>query len=137
MSCPAVAPKAASASASRCKNWRPLRLRSQFLHLQAKGHTWVTPCFVLQALRGDTDLPPHFGLTVTKKMGGAVVRNRIRRRLRSVIDACPALPVHRGWQFVLIARAPSLTTEFTQLQRDLAWAIKRVAEKMEQEGAAC
>ncbi len=130
MSCHAAEPKAVNASASLCNDWQSLRLRSEFLHLQATGESWVTPCFVLQAIQTNTQQTPEFGLTVTKKIGGAVVRNRVRRRLRAAIDAYPLLASYQGWKFVLIARGPALTIEFSQLQRDLLWAIKRITEKI-------
>lgn len=126
MSCRVAAQKAVNASVPRSNSWQPLRQRAEFLHLQSSGQKWVTPCFVVQALRDESSNPPHFGLTVTKKIGNAVVRNRIRRRLRAVIDAYADLPSLAGWRFVLIARKDAETKEFDQLCRDLAWAVKRL-----------
>lgn len=74
-----------------------------------------------------------FGITATKKLGGAVVRNRAKRRLRALVrDVFPdhALPGH---DHVLIARADSLTLPYAQLRADLGKALskgrKRLAER--------
>lgn len=67
------------------------------------------------------------GLTVTKKLGGAVLRNRIKRRLRA---ACRAvLPLHgeAGCDYVLVARAPAADMVFADLLDDLAGALQSLA----------
>lgn len=133
MYCPAVVPRVASASVSR-SNWRSLRQRADFLRVQNTGQKWVTPSFVLLALRPSgspaTDSLPAFGITVTKKatkaLGGAVVRNRIRRRLRAAIDHVVPQFHLSGWELALMARSESMDKEFTLLVKDLSWAIKRL-----------
>ena len=67
------------------------------------------------------------GLTVTKKIGGAVVRNRIKRRLRA---ACRAvLPLHGepGCDYVLVARAAASEMVFADMLDDLAGALQSLA----------
>ena len=71
---------------------------------------------------------PQVGLTVTKKLGGAVIRNRIRRRLRAAIDEVD-LPL---WQISLIARSEAETCDFTELVKNLKWALKRLDQKPEE-----
>ena len=62
-----------------------LRRRREFLAV-GRGRRISRPGFVLQALQvAEAGRPPRFGFTVTKKIGNAVVRNRIRRRLREVV----------------------------------------------------
>ena len=124
---PVVVPKAANASVSRC-NWQPLRQRADFLRLQQTGRKWVTPAFVVRCVRTDSQDLPQFGLTVTKKIGNAVIRNRIRRRLRPVLDRMVEQTPLNGWQIVLIARAEAATLDADKLLRDLHWAIKRLLE---------
>jgi ribonuclease P protein component len=68
----------------------------------------------------------RYGLTVSRKVGGAVVRNRVRRRLRAVAEAI--LPAHAapGHDYVLIGRAATATRPFVALQEDLTTALRRV-----------
>jgi ribonuclease P protein component len=74
--------------------------------------------FVLQALSAAaSDAPPRFGFTVTKKIGNAVVRNRIRRRLREAVRLSADAP--SGKDFVLIGRRAALTLPFERLVADL------------------
>lgn len=65
------------------------------------------------------------GYTVTKKIGNAVVRNRLKRRLRAL--AAAALPFHgvAGADHVLIGRDTGLTRDFAVMAQDLAKALAR------------
>jgi ribonuclease P protein component len=87
-----------------------MRKRRDFL-AAARGRRVVTPAFMLQALRrprGDGWEGILVGFTASKKVGGAVARNRAKRRLREV--ARRVLPLHgrAGWDYVLIGR-PEIT----------------------------
>lgn len=135
MFCRVVAQKAASVSVLR-SNWHSLKQRADFLRLQQTGQKWVTPAFIVQCIHSDTPDLPRVGLTVTKKMGGAVVRNRIRRRLRAVMDRVAANNrVPQGWQLVLIARSDAAIRDFDQLCRDAEWAIRRLSEPVKTDEA--
>jgi ribonuclease P protein component len=124
----AVAPKGASASVSAPnRSWDTLRHRADFLRLQQQGLKWVTPAFVVYAKPFESTRP-QVGFTVTKKLGGAVTRNRIRRRLRAVVDKAD-LP---AWQIVLIAREDAEENDFNKLQRDLQWAVGKLALRMKE-----
>jgi ribonuclease P protein component len=68
----------------------------------------------------------RFGFTVTKKLGGAVVRNRIRRRLKAAITLVAdgiAKPDH---DYVLVARLAAFDRDFEALKKDLERALHRV-----------
>ncbi len=64
------------------------------------------------------------GFTATRKFGGAVVRNRAKRRLRAAAAAVLPLSGKPGNDYVLVARAGTLTRDFASLKEDLAAAIK-------------
>ncbi len=61
----------------------------------------------------------RFGLTVTKKVGGAVERNRIKRRLRDALRS-PDLAPTAGHDYVIVARRDALTIPFSRLVADLS-----------------
>lgn len=78
------------------------------------------PAFVLQAIaRPDAPERVGIGFTVTKKLGGAVVRNRIRRRLRAAVRAAADALDVGGLDLVIVAREAALTCPFRELVRSL------------------
>lgn len=86
------------------------------------------PGFVLLVkVRGDGDPAMRVGYTVTKKIGNAVVRNRIKRRFRAL--AREILPVSgvAGADHVLIGRPDGMNRDFAQLKADLTKALAKVA----------
>jgi len=102
-----------------------IRKRKDFL-AAARGPSLARASLVLQVRdRGDS-APARLGLTTTKKLGNAVRRNRIRRRLRAaareVLDA-RALPGH---DYVLIGRAATAEVGFDKLVADLRNAVDKM-----------
>jgi ribonuclease P protein component len=86
-----------------------------------------TPGFVL-LVRDRKDESPQMrvGFTVTKKIGGAVVRNRMKRRFRALVrEIVPAkgLP---GADHVMIGRAKGVERDYGQLRNELAGALDRL-----------
>jgi ribonuclease P protein component len=69
------------------------------------------------------------GLTVTKRVGGAVERNRIRRRLREALRAVPQLAIRPGHDYVIVARRDALAMPFSVLTAELDRAVRRVHAK--------
>ncbi len=107
-----------------------LTRRPEFLRVASKGRRWVGPGLVLQALqRLDPVIPEtaiRFGLTASRKVGGAVQRNRARRRLR--VLARELLPVQGqpGCDYVLIARTATIDRSFDALRGDLEKALRHL-----------
>ncbi|MEO7787137.1 MAG: ribonuclease P protein component [Sphingomicrobium sp.] len=105
-----------------------LTKRSDFLAAN-RGQRFPMPGFVLQVrARGDDDAAIRVGYTVTKKIGNAVVRNRMKRRFRALArEHLPTLGI-AGADHVLIGRAGGIERDFgtlsTELQRALAKAAK-------------
>ena len=86
------------------------------------------PGFVLLVRpRDDGDPAMRVGFTVTKRIGGAVVRNRMKRRLRAL--ARELLPVHGlpGADHVLIGRMGGIERDFSLLRAELQKALGRIA----------
>ena len=89
-----------------------LKLNHIFRRLYAtSGH--ANSCLVLYARKNRT-ATNRVGVTVSKKLGGAVVRNRVRRRLREVyrLNEAKFAP---GWDIVVVARSRSISTDFQKL----------------------
>lgn len=110
----------------------PLRLkkRSEFLHV-AKGQRQHMRLFSLQANARDdaSGQAARFGLTVTKKAGCAVMRNRMRRRLRAALAVLPDPRGRDGSDYVIVARTELLHAPFDEVKAELAGALARVHER--------
>ena len=85
------------------------------------------PGFVLLVRpRGDDDSTIRLGITVTKKIGGAVIRNRMKRRFRALgRELLPASGIE-GADHVLIGRAGGVERPFATLRDELVKALGRV-----------
>ena len=111
-----------------------LRQRSDFLRVARHCRKWAAPGLVLQASHrppepGDTaktgEQSVRVGFTVTKKLGNAVIRNRIRRRLRAAADRVMPARAKKGYDYVVIGRAQTLSRSFSALMDDLETALQR------------
>jgi ribonuclease P protein component len=101
-----------------------LRRRAAFKAV-AGGRRVASPGFVLQALKSggepgaaSAERPPRIGFTVTRKIGNAVVRNRIRRRLKAAVREA-ASHAEAATDYVVVARRGALTLHFRRLVTDL------------------
>ncbi len=79
---------------------------------------------MLALARDDTSLPIRLGLTVSRKVGNAVMRNRTKRRLRAMTrDICTAL---NGFDIVLIARAMEAEQDMALMREDFLQGLKKL-----------
>lgn len=102
-----------------------LKRRQDFV-AAARALYSAMPGMVVQARDRLDGGQPRVGFTATKKLGNAVVRNRIKRRLREIARLKLADLAHPGYDYVLIGRGPSLTRPFAELEKDLNSALKRL-----------
>jgi ribonuclease P protein component len=103
-----------------------IKKRSDFLAAN-RGKRYATPGFVLLVFdRRDDDPTKRLGITITKKVGNAVVRNRIRRRFREL--ARELLPEHgkAGADHILIGRDAGIEREFGTLRAEIAKALSKL-----------
>jgi ribonuclease P protein component len=92
----------------------------------SRGKRAQAAAFTLQAFRrpaNEAEPGPRVGFTVTKKVGCAVVRNRIRRRLREAIKTLPADAAEADHDYVVLAREAALRAEFATLTEALGRAF--------------
>ena len=102
-----------------------LNRRADFLSAN-RGIRNARPGFVLLT-RPNGGEGVRYGITVTKKIGNAVVRNRMKRRFRELLRA--ALPEHglADHDHVLIGREGGRERDFAQMGKELAYALEAAA----------
>ncbi len=95
---------------------------------------WVTPRVMVQSMpdvAGENQTPPHIriGFTATKRLGSAIVRNRIRRRLRAAV--AEILPSHGrpGFAYVFIGRDQTANCPYQCLLDDLKTALIKLHQQ--------
>jgi ribonuclease P protein component len=110
-----------------------LKRRSEFLRVRG-GLRWATPSLVLEAKPRAAISPeggsseaerPRFGFTVSKKVGKAVVRNRVRRRLKAAVRELLS-SARAGFDYVIVARPVAAERAYADLKADLAEALARI-----------
>lgn len=110
--------------------FRRLKRRAEFQRV-ARGNRWQGEAFALQAARrGESgDGAARIGFTVTRKTGGAVERNRMRRRLKEALRLAEKLDAKPDHDYVLIARRGALSRPFDLLRADLNRAFAAIHAK--------
>ena len=86
-----------------------------------KGSSWVSSLLVMKALPNGLGLS-RYGLSVSKRVGKAVKRNRVKRLLREILRLTP-LTV--GWDIVFIARSPTVTADYTGLKKSVTGLLSQ------------
>ncbi len=103
------------------------RLRQRADFLAAAGALKVpSSSFVLQARDRSDQGPARVGFTVSRKVGNAVQRNRVRRRLRELVRLNSRDALRPGHDYVLVGRRAALSAAFSDLAADYDRAITRI-----------
>jgi ribonuclease P protein component len=103
-----------------------LRKRADFVAAN-RGKRAATPGFVLLVRdRKDADPAIRVGFTVTKKIGGAVVRNRMKRRFRALAREVVPAQGFIGADHVMVGRSGGIERDFALLRSDLSAALDRL-----------
>jgi ribonuclease P protein component len=114
---------------------RVVRKRAEFERIQQGGARVPTPTFVL-IVSGRSDRgPARLGITASRKIGGAVVRNRAKRLVRVAFRALPEL-FPPGIDLVVIVRKPPGAMKAADVVAEWRGASKNLARRIE-EVAAC
>ena len=102
-----------------------LRQRADFLAAAGAARA-ACPAFVVQRRVRDDAGPVLVGFTVSKKVGTATERNRVRRRLRELVKRLDAVSMHPHSDYVLVGRRAALGRGFTTMSDDLRGALGRL-----------
>ena len=102
-----------------------LRDDTDFEHLRREGRTLAHPLLVLSVLPNDLEYS-RFGFTVGRHIGKAVLRSRIKRRMReSVRVRLQKHEIASGWDVVLMARRPIGDASFHQVDEAIGLVLRR------------
>jgi ribonuclease P protein component len=95
--------------------------KTQFKLVYDKGRSWAAREIVLKTLPNGLD-STRYGLTVSRHVGKAVIRNKIKRRLREILrqENLPA-----GWDIIIIARNPAASADYSNLGKSVDKLLNR------------
>ena len=102
-----------------------LRLSSEFKLVRESGKSWTGTYLVLKALNRGAGLA-RLGVITSRRLGNAVVRNRVRRRMREIFRLNQH-QIREGYWIVTIARASSAFAAYQELERDWLRLAKRAS----------
>ncbi len=94
----------------------------QYALVYNKGNSWASKLVVVKALPNGLTLS-RYGFSVSRRVGKAVVRNRVKRLLREILRLTPLLP---GWDIIFIARPLAASTDYTNLEKSVKDLLRRV-----------
>ncbi len=93
----------------------------QFTLIYNEGSTLVDRLLVLKARPNQLEFS-RYGISVSKRVGKATVRNRVKRVLREILRLTPMVP---GWDIILIARTPSAVSDYREMNRAVTGLLSR------------
>ena len=93
----------------------------QYALVYSKGSSWASSLLVVKALPNGLALS-RCGFSVSKRVGKAVVRNRVKRLLREIWRLTPIKP---GWDIVFIARQAAAGTDYANIKKSVAALLSR------------
>jgi len=85
----------------------------QFALVYNKGSSWTSSLLVMKVLPNGIGLS-RYGFSVSKRIGKAVARNKVKRLLREIVRQTPIKP---GWDIIFIARQPAATADYANLEK--------------------
>jgi len=93
----------------------------QYALVYNKGSSWANDLVVMKALSNELTFS-RYGFSVGRRVGGAVVRNRVKRRLREILRV---LPLEPGWDIIFIARSNAASADFAGLKKSVHGLLSR------------
>jgi ribonuclease P protein component len=87
----------------------------QYAVVHSKGRSWVDNLVVMRVLPNSLDIS-RYGFSVSKRVGRAVIRNRVKRRLREILRLKQLVP---GWDIIFIARPLVADASYAGLKKSI------------------
>ena len=98
-----------------------LTKRAQFTLVYDEGSSWISNLVVMKALPNGLTLS-RYGFTVSRRVGKAVVRNKVKRLLREIIRQTPIQP---GWDIIFIARSSAARANYVSIGKSVRGLLLR------------
>ena len=93
----------------------------QYASVYNKGSSWINSLVVMRALPNGLGLS-RYGFSVSRRVGKAVVRNKVKRTLREILRQAP---LQSGWDIVFIARPASAAADYATLEKSVNDLLSR------------
>ena len=93
----------------------------QYALVYSKGNSWASSLLVMKAVPNGITFS-RYGLSVSKRVGIAVTRNRVKRLLREILRLTP---LEGGWDIIFIARPAAATADYADLEKSIGGLLSR------------
>lgn len=103
-----------------------LKKNKEFKKVYDNGRSYATRNLVLYCLNYEKGKKNRYGLSVSKKIGNAVVRNKLKRRLREIIRNFENEKDFKGYDIIFIARKPVVKLDYQSLKKDVEKLYKKM-----------
>ena len=101
---------------------RRLRKTREFAAVRRTGRSWVNGLLVLRIAANDETGLTRVGFSVGRRVGKAVIRNRVKRRLKEIVRQ---RDIAGSWDIVITARAPAAQASYRELERSVEQLLSR------------
>ncbi len=113
------------------RGFRALKTRAQYSLVYSSGKTWANDLVVMKALPNQLGVT-RLGFSVGKRIGKAVVRNRVRRLMK---ESARILLIRSGWDIVFIARSGAASAGYQAIKEAIGGLLKQARLLDENEAA--
>ena len=107
-----------------------IKKRFEFVRFHKFSKKIHTPNFIIQKLKSNENAKlPYFGFTITKKIGSAIIRNKIKRRLKSIIRELLKYKCkyfNLSFNYILICKKDIVRVSYENLEKELISKFKSI-----------
>ncbi|MFW6268539.1 MAG: ribonuclease P protein component [Bacillota bacterium] len=102
-----------------------LKKTGEFKKVYRNGKSGATKYLVMYKLKNNLDYN-RYGFSISKKIGKAVIRNKLKRRFREIIRELDKKNIKKSYDLVFIARKPVVNLDFWGLRKDVIKLLQRM-----------